>query len=199
MLGSIPPVTRALILVNIALFLLEQVTGNLLLGLFALWPTYNPLFEPWQLLTYAFLHDPHTIWHIFLNMFALYMFGRTLESYWGGRRFLIYFLVCALAAGITQLVVTHFMYTEAYTVGASGGIFGILLAFAWYFPKQKVIILPIPVPLSAWFVVAAYAFFELFSGVTGRQEGVAHFAHLGGMLGGMLCILYWRARGRFSS
>jgi membrane associated rhomboid family serine protease len=84
-------------------------------------------------------------------------------------------------------------------VGASGGVFGVLLAFAWFFPRQKLIVLPIPIPLPAWLVVAAYAGIELVFGVTAREQSVAHFAHLGGMLGGILCILYWRARGRFSS
>jgi membrane associated rhomboid family serine protease len=196
---AMPPVTRALILINVAVWLLELVAGNLMIGLFALWPLGSGLFRPWQLLTYAFLHDPNNFWHIFLNMFALFMFGRTLETYWGGRRFLIYFLICALAAGLTQLLTTRFAPDASFTVGASGGVFGVLLAFAWFFPRQKLIVLPIPIPLPAWLVVAGYALIELGFGVTGRQQNVAHFAHLGGMVGGILCILYWRARGRFSS
>ncbi len=196
---AMPPVTRALVIANVALFLLEQVWGKFLLLHFALWPLASPYFAPWQLISYAFLHDPTTLWHVLLNMFALFMFGRTLESYWGGRRFFLYYLVCAFAAGLTQLVATHFSPEGGFTVGASGGVFGVLLAFAWYFPRQKLLVLPIPVPMPAWFVVTAYAVLELFFGVTGRWAGVAHFAHLGGMLGGILCILYWRARGRFSS
>ncbi len=194
-----PPVTRALVLLNVALYLIELVAANFLLLHFALWPLGSELFRPWQLLTYGFLHDPTSVWHIAFNMFALYMFGRALEAYWGGRRFLIYFLVCVLAAGLTQLLVTRFTPDAGYTVGASGGVFGVLLAFAWFFPRQKLIVLPLPIPLPAWLVVAAYAVIELFFGVTARQQSVAHFAHLGGMLGGILCILYWRARGRFSS
>lgn len=196
---AMPPVTRALILLNVALWLLELVAGNFLIGFFALWPLSSPLFHPWQLLTYGFLHDPTNGWHIFLNMFALFMFGRALESYWGGRRFLIYFLVCVLAAGLTQLISTRLTPDASFTVGASGGVFGVLLAFAWFFPRQKLIVLPIPVPLPAWLVVTGYALIELFFGLTGREQNVAHFAHLGGMVGGILCILYWRARGRFSS
>ena len=194
-----PPVTRALVLLNVALYLIELVAPSFLLLHFALWPLGSELFRPWQLLTYGFLHDPTSVWHIAFNMFALYMFGRALEAYWGGRRFLIYFLVCVLAAGLTQLLVTRFTPDAGYTVGASGGVFGVLLAFAWFFPRQKLIVLPVPIPLPAWLVVAAYAIIELFFGVTARQQSVAHFAHLGGMLGGILCILYWRARGRFSS
>jgi membrane associated rhomboid family serine protease len=196
---AMPPVTRALILINVGVYLLELLARNLMLGLFALWPLASPLFHPWQLLTYGFLHDPDSIWHIFLNMFALFMFGRSLETYWGGRRFLIYFLVCVLAAGLTQLIATRLTPNAGFTVGASGGVFGVLLAFAWLFPRQKIIVLPIPIPLPVWLVVTAYALIELFFGVTGREQNVAHFAHLGGMVGGILCILYWRARQRFSS
>jgi membrane associated rhomboid family serine protease len=196
---AMPPVTRALIIINVVLWLLELVAGNLLIGLFALWPLGSPLFHPWQLLTYGFLHDPTNGWHIFLNMFALFMFGRALETYWGGRRFLVYFLVCVLAAGLTQLITTRLTPDASFTVGASGGVFGVLLAFAWFFPRQKLIVLPVPIPLPAWLVVTGYALVELFFGVTGREQNVAHFAHLGGMVGGILCILYWRARGRFSS
>jgi membrane associated rhomboid family serine protease len=196
---AMPPVTRALILANVALYLVELVAAPFMLLHFALWPLASEAFRPWQLLTYGFLHDPNSLWHIFFNMFALYMFGRTLEGFWGSRRFLIYFLVCVLAAGLTQVIVTRFTPDAGFTVGASGGVFGVLLAFAWFFPRQKLIVLPIPIPLPAWLVVAAYAVLELFFGVTARQQSVAHFAHLGGMLGGILCILYWRARGRFSS
>jgi membrane associated rhomboid family serine protease len=193
---AMPPVTRALILLNLALYVLERLFPEFM-RLFALWPLGNPMFHPWQLLSYAFLHDPQTFLHIFLNMFALYMFGRSLETYWGGRRFLIYYLICALAAGITQLATTQ--PDAPYTVGASGGVFGVLLAFAWYFPKVRLFVIPVPIPLPAWLVVTVYALLELIFGITGTQQSVAHFAHLGGMLGGVLCILYWRARRQFSS
>jgi membrane associated rhomboid family serine protease len=196
---SMPPATRALVLVNVGVFLLEQVAANILLALFALWPLHSPLFRPWQLITYAFLHDPRNLAHIFLNMFALFMFGRALEQYWGGRRLVMFFLVCVLTAGLTQLAVQAAGGVEEETIGASGGVFGVLLAFAWYFPRQRLFIIPIPIPIPAWLLVTAYGFIELFLGVTGRQQSVAHFAHLGGMLGGALCILYWRARHRFSS
>jgi membrane associated rhomboid family serine protease len=127
------------------------------------------------------------------------MFGRALEMYWGGRRLVSYFLVCALAAALTQLAVEIVAGEQEEVIGASGGVFGVLLAFAWYFPRQRLIIIPIPIPMPAWLLVTLYALVELFFGVTGKQQGVAHFAHLGGMLGGLLCILYWRARRRFSS
>jgi len=196
---GMPPATRALILINVGVYLLEQLAPDIMLGVFALWPLQSPLFRPWQLVTYAFLHDPRNLAHIFFNMFALFMFGRSLEQYWGARRFVMYYLVCVISAAVTQLVVQNASGVQEETIGASGGVFGVLLAFAWYFPRQRLFIIPIPVPIPAWLLVTVYGFLELFLGVSGRQQSVAHFAHLGGMLGGALCILYWRARRRFSS
>jgi membrane associated rhomboid family serine protease len=198
------PATWTLILINIGVFLLEklfppQTELNPILQLFALWPLGTPLFHFWQLITYAFLHDPSNPAHIFFNMFALFMFGRALEQYWGARRFVIYYLVCVVFAALTQLAVQGASGIQEETIGASGGVFGVLLAFAWYFPRQKLFVIPIPIPIPAWLLVTVYGFLELFLGVTGRQQSVAHFAHLGGMLGGALCILYWRARRRFST
>ena len=196
---AMPRATRTLILINVGVFLLEQLDPNLVLGLFALWPPSTGMFHPWQLITYGFLHDPRNLAHIFFNMFALFMFGRSLEQYWGARRFVIYYLGCVISAGLTQLIVGSASGLQEETIGASGGVFGVLLAFAWYFPRQRLFIIPIPIPIPAWLFVTGYALIELFFGVTGREQGVAHFAHLGGLLGGALCILYWRTRRRFSS
>jgi len=192
-----PPATRALILANVGVFLLQQLAPDLMLGLFALWPPASGMFHVWQLVTYAFLHG--NLAHIFLNMFALFMFGRGLEMYWGGRRFLFYYFVCVVSAALTQLLVEGASGGSEPVLGASGGVFGVLLAFAWYFPRQRLIVLPIPIPVPAWLFVTIYGAIELFSGLTRTQQSVAHFAHLGGMLGGALCILYWRARHRFST
>jgi membrane associated rhomboid family serine protease len=199
MFPALPPATRALILVNVAVFLLQQVADPFMEQWFALWPLGSGLFHAWQLLTYGFMHSPRNLAHIFFNMFALFMFGGALETYWGVRRFVIFFLVCVLAAGLTQLAVQGASSVAEPTIGASGGVFGVLLAFAWYFPRQRLFIIPIPVPIPAWLMVTGYGVIELFLGVTGREQSVAHFAHLGGMLGGALCILYWRARRRFGS
>jgi rhomboid family protein len=198
MFPAVPPATRALILINVAVFLLQQFAGDAIAQLFALWPLGGG-FRPWQLITYAFLHDPNNILHIFFNMFALYMFGGALEGYWGGRRLVLFYLVCVLTAALTQLAVQYPSGAQEEVIGASGGVFGVLLAFAWYFPRQRIILLFPPIPMPAWVFVTLYGLLELFLGVTGTQQGVAHFAHLGGMLGGALCILYWRARHRFSS
>jgi membrane associated rhomboid family serine protease len=193
---SLPPVTRGIIIANVAVFLLQQVAATVLVSLFALWPVGDPLFQPWQVLTYSFLHAD--ILHIFFNMFALYMFGTPLEMFWGSRRFAFYYTSCVFTAAGTELLVQNATQGGEPVIGASGGVFGLLLAFAWYFPKQRLMLLFPPIPMPAWLFVTLYGVAELFFGVTGIQPGVAHFAHLGGMLGGALSILYWRTRGRFA-
>jgi len=191
MLKSLPPATRAIIAANAIAFLLQLYIGEALLQQFALWPL-GSLFQPWQLVTYAFLHGSFA--HIFFNMFALFMFGRPLEYFWGSRRFTVYYFACVIAAGATQLWTAVLANSTEATVGASGGVFGLLLAFAMYFPRQRITLLFPPIPMPAWLFVSLYGVLELVLGVTNTQAGVAHFAHLGGMLGGALVILYWRAR-----
>jgi membrane associated rhomboid family serine protease len=192
MLAILPPVTRALLLTNVGVFLLELLFWPPLLQWFALWPP-GTLFQPWQLVTYAFLHDTHNPLHILLNMFALFMFGTPLERHWGSRRFTTFYFVCVVAAGLTQVTVATFDHSQSPTLGASGGIFGLLLAFAMYFPHQRIMLLFPPIPLPAWLFVSLYGLAELFQGVAGYEPGVAHFAHLGGLLGGAAMILFWRA------
>jgi membrane associated rhomboid family serine protease len=195
MLKSLPPATRAIIVATAAVFLLQKLfPGSDALGLLALWPVQTPVFAPYQLVTYAFVHA--SLPHIFFNMFALYMFGPALEELWGPRRFLIYYFASVLAAGLTQLAVTTMTDTVYPTVGASGGVFGVLLAFAMFYPRQRIILLIPPIPMPAWVFVTLYGIAELVMGVLGTQEGVAHFAHLGGMFGGALVITYWRATGQ---
>ncbi len=191
MLANLPPATRALLLTNVGVFLLQLLIGPLLSQWFALWPP-GAGFEPWQLVSYAFLHEG--VAHIFLNMFALFMFGTPLERYWGGQRFTAFYFVCVLAAGLTQLTVALLDQSASPTLGASGGIFGLLLAFAIYFPRQRIMLVFPPIPLPAWAFVTIYGLVELFSGVRGIEPGVAHFAHLGGMLGGAATILFWRVK-----
>lgn len=192
MLGPLPPATRAILIANVVVFLLQSV-APVLMGQFALWPL-GWGFQPWQLITYSFLHAGFA--HIFFNMFALFMFGRELEMYWDTKRFVIFYFASVLAAGITQLVTTMLSGSIYPTVGASGGVFGLLLAFALYFPHQRITLLFPPIPMPAWLFVTLYGFLELFLGITGTQAGVAHFAHLGGMLGGALVIGWWRINGR---
>lgn len=193
MTRSLPPATRTILFATVGAYVLQMLSGPGLVRLFALWPL-GDFFRPWQVLTYAFLHGGTL--HLFLNMFALYMFGRELEHTWGSRRFLVYYFASVLAAAAMQLAVTYTSGAIYPTVGASGGVFGLLLAFAMYFPRQRITLLFPPIPMPAWLFVTAYGVLELVLGVTGTQEGVAHFAHLGGMLGGALVIAYWRASGR---
>ncbi|MBX3025993.1 rhomboid family intramembrane serine protease [bacterium] len=185
----IPPVTRLILILNVAVFLLELSGANF--NAFALWPIGGG-FAPWQILTYGFLHASPT--HVLFNMFAVYMFGGTMEYVWGGGRFLIYYLGCIVSAALAQVAVDALIASPYPTIGASGGVFGILLAFAMYFPRQRVMLLIPPIPMPAWLFVTLYGALELYLGVTGTQAGVAHFAHLGGMLGGWLMIRRWRGR-----
>lgn len=191
----IPVVTRWLLLVNLGVFVLDwllQRGGVDLAQWLGLWYIgYAPLFQPWQLVTYMFMHGGFE--HIFFNMFALWMFGRVMEQCWGGKRFLIYYLVCGVGAGLVQELgqVMGWIQPYAMTVGASGAVYGVLLAFGVTFPEERIFIIPIPFPIKVKYFVGFYALVELFLGVRGA-DGVAHFAHLGGMLFGLLLILHWR-------
>ena len=196
---QIAPVTLALLAANIVIYLLQSVTGNALLISFALWPLDSanypgaPPFQVWQLITYGFLHGGLT--HIFFNMFALYMFGSTIERLLGMQRYIVYYLTCVIGAGVAQLAVMHMMHSAPFpTVGASGGIFGLLLAFGMAYPRQRIMLLFPPIPMPAWLFVTLYGMLELYLGVTGTQQGVAHFAHLGGMAAGFLLLQLWRSR-----
>jgi rhomboid family protein len=193
MFAQLPPATRAILILNVGIFLAQLATRHAFDELFALMPL-GPDFHAWQLLTYAFLHANWS--HIFFNMLALFMFGAALERFWGPQRFVVYYLASVLAAALVQLATMFVSGVGEPTIGASGGVFGLLLAFALYFPRQRIILLFPPIPLPAWLFVTLYGLLELFLGVSGYQSGVAHFAHLGGMLGGAVVILYWRARGQ---
>lgn len=193
MLPYLPPATRGLIVLNVLVYLAQALTHDAFTGLFALQPL-GPYFHVWQLVTYAFLHG--SIAHIFFNMFALYMFGAELERFWGAPRFLQYYFASVIAAGGVQLATTYLAGSYESTIGASGGVFGLLLAFAFNFPRQRILLLIPPIPMPAWLFVTAYGVIELFLGVTGTQASVAHFAHLGGMLGGAVVMLWWRLEAR---
>lgn len=191
------PVTQTLLIANIAVYLLQSLLGEVMFDWLALWPLDSG-FMPWQLVTYSFLHDPTSITHILFNMFALYMFGSDIERVIGQRRMWAYYLVCVVTAAVAQLVVSTLLQSPpAPTVGASGGVFGLLLAFGMFFPKRTLLLIFPPIPMPAWLFVTLYGGIELFLGVTGTQQGVAHFAHLGGMLGGFLMIRHWRSGSRW--
>jgi membrane associated rhomboid family serine protease len=205
--GPLPPVIRLLLIVNFAVFFLQITVGNILIAHFALWPLGEPRlmnvdgqlvqvgFQVWQVLTYGFMHGGTM--HLLFNMFALFMFGSELERFWGSRPFAIYFLICVVGAGLVQLVVATMaaQHGPPYpTVGASGGVFGILLGYAMMFPRRKVMLLFPPIPMPAWLLVTLFGALELYLGVSGARSGIAHFAHLGGMVFGFLVIQYWRGR-----
>jgi membrane associated rhomboid family serine protease len=195
-----PPVTQALLIANVAVFLLEMAGAMSLFEWFALWPptsgpTPAPGFQLWQLVTYSFLHG--SVLHILVNMLALYTFGRDVERLFGSSWYLQYYFVCVVTAALSHLVVTGWMGGPPVpTVGASGGVFGLLLAYGVYFPRRTVILLFPPIPLPARVFVVLFGALELYFGVTGTASGVAHFAHLGGMLGGWLMIRARRRRRR---
>ena len=191
------PVTLFLIAANAVVFLLQLAVPGIDAP-FALWPLGaarasggQVSFQVWQLVTYAFLHG--SVLHIGFNMWALYMFGDAMERVFGPRRYLTYYFVCVLSAAIAQLVTSTLTGAVYPTIGASGGVFGLLLAYAMYFPHARIMLLFPPIPMSARVLVIVYAGLELLLGVTGTQEGVAHFAHLGGLVGGYLMLRFGRA------
>jgi len=189
-----PPVTQALLLINVALFCLDLFLGPWFSRLFALWPL-GANFLPWQLLSYSFLHG--SIEHLFFNMLGLWMFGSELERLWGTRRFIYFWFASVLAAALTQLIVALVIGSFSPTVGASGGLFGLLLAFGMLFPNRIIVPLIPPIPMRARNFVILFGAIELALGFYSPAGGVAHFAHLGGMLGGWLTIRYWRGQPPF--
>lgn len=166
---NLPRVTLSIILMNIGVFLLEIVLGNRFLATFALWPI-GPEFRPWQLFTYAFLHGG--LPHLLFNMFGVYLFGADVERVWGGKRYLIYYGVCLLSAALAQLLVSDITAAYYPTLGASGAVFGLLLAFARYFPHRQIMLLIPPIPLPARVFVVAYGVLELVLGVTARRRAL---------------------------
>src|SRR5688572_22294945 len=189
-----PRGTQAIIGANVVVFLLQWAMNNSGFGPLALWPLGGG-FAPWQLVTYGFLHGGIT--HIFFNMFAIYMFGSALEQFFGTRYYVTLYFVSVVVAALAQLAVNALLGSPAYVVGASGGVYGLLLAFGMSFPHQRIMLLFPPIAMPAWVAVTAYAAIEMFLGVTGTQQGVAHFAHLGGMLGAFLMIQWRRGKPPF--
>lgn len=187
---------NCLIAANVLVYLLQFLSGGAVDNLFALWPLQSvegqPHFHPWQIVSYAFLHSTDTYWHLLFNMFGLWMFGSGIERYVGPRRLLACYIASVVTAALAQLTVPMmFGAPPEATIGASGGVFGLILAYAVLFPKSKVAVYFL-IPMPTWLFATLYAALELFQGVTGSQSGVAHFAHLGGMVGSALVLLQWR-------
>lgn len=216
-MNNIPSMTKNLLIVNFLAFVATwvlELRGIDLTSLLGLHFFMASDFHIYQFVTYMFLHGGLT--HIFFNMFALWMFGSVIERVWGLKKFLFYYIVCGIGAGVAQEVVQYatYMYedmgayqyvnvngvqvtTDAYinlwtTIGASGAVYGILLAFGMIFPNERLFIIPFPFPIKAKWLIVGYIAIELFSAMSGPGDGVAHMAHLGGMLFGFLLIRYWQ-------
>lgn len=196
MFERITPTNKAIILANLGVFALQYLLGGAL-SMFMLWPLQSGLFRPWQVLTYGFMHSDQMFAHIFFNMFAVYMFGSEIERLFGPKRYLIYYLACVVGAALMHLIVVTAANLPPYpTIGASGGVFGLLLAFGMAYPKRTLVLLFPPIPMPAWLFVTLYGALELYLGITRTASGVAHFAHLGGMATGFVLIRYWRSQRR---
>jgi membrane associated rhomboid family serine protease len=217
--GSIPPVIKNLLIIN-GLVWLAQITIHSeafdIENLFALHNFKSPLYKPWQIFTYMFLHDPGGFTHILFNMFALWMFGSTLEKLWGSQRFLMFYLVCGLGAGLVQMGAMWFDLNQTYhaftlgkatqedvmkavfssALGASGAVMGIFAAFAYTFPNTELLIIPIPIPIKAKWAMIGMIALDLFGGFSNQNSGVAHFAHVGGAAIGLLIIIIWNKKNR---
>ncbi|MBR5108113.1 MAG: rhomboid family intramembrane serine protease [Bacteroidales bacterium] len=218
-LERIPPVTRSLLIINVIMFVATLINENFMVGTFAMFFPASPLFRWWQPLTHMFMHGGW--WHIFFNMYTLVMFGMVVERALGTKKFLILYFVTGLGAvalhtGVEWLQVGRLVSTvdgglvtsateanlQAYSdlirtpmVGASGAIYGVLVAFAMLYPEARMTLIFPPVTLDAKWMVAIFIGLELLTGITGSQVGIAHFAHLGGALFGFLLVWYWRKRG----
>ena len=216
-MNNIPTVVKNLLIINVLCFfgmVVARKYGIDVNDLFGLHFFKASDFNAGQLITYMFLHA--NFQHIFFNMFAVWMFGRVLENVWGPKRFLTFYLVCGVGAGLVQELVQYIQYATVLsdyervdigsmvvpmsdylnlmtTVGASGAVYGILLAFGMLFPNSQMFVFPLPVPIKAKYFVIGYAVIEIFAGMHGA-DNVAHFAHLGGMLFGLILILYWRKK-----
>lgn len=223
MFRNIPIVTRNLLIINVLVYLLASVVelgGKSLTDWGALHFFMASDFHVYQFITYQFLHGGFT--HLFFNMFALWMFGCVIENVWGPRKFIFYYIFCGVGAGLCQEMVQYISFAAdgltsldpgqvlnvngqrlmtvdqimnlSSTIGASGAVYGILLAFGMTFPNERIFIFPLPIPIKAKWFVAVYAIIEFVSAMSSVGDGVAHMAHIGGMLFGFLLILYWRKR-----
>lgn len=208
-ISQIPTVTKNLVAINILMFIATLINENFMVANFAMFYPASPFFKPWQILTHMFMHGG--FWHIFFNMYSLLMFGSILERSLGPKKFLIFYFVTGLGAvalhtGVEWMQARVFIANGAVnayqallmtpTLGASGAIYGVLIGFAMLYPQVQLMLIFPPIPVKAKWLVVIFAVIELFSGINGIQDGVAHFAHLGGMLFGWLLIRWWRKHGK---
>ncbi len=215
MFNRIPPVVKNLIILNVIMFIITMVTGNFMYEKFALFYFQSPLFKPYQIITHMFMHGGFV--HIFFNMYTLWFFGSVLENVWGGKKFLFYYLVTGIGAAIIHSLVMYIEVSNlesAYrageiiaqsqivdifrtpTVGASGAIYGLLLAYGMLFPNNVLQLIIPPVALKAKYFVMIFGALELILGISSPGSNIAHFAHLGGMIFGYFLIIYWKKNHR---
>lgn len=199
--NSFPPVIKNLIIINVLAWIAQLALDNqyqiTIKG--ALWPIDSDEFKPYQLFTHMFLHAPYLsmFFHILLNMFVLFQFGRILENVWGPKRFLFFYLACGLGAAAAHLLMQYFMGTGSFAIGASGAVMGVFAAFAYLFPNTELMLIPIPIPIKAKWLAIAYILYDLFGGFGQIQgDNIAHFAHLGGALTGFIIVLIWNKTNR---
>lgn len=213
-LSNVPKVTRNLIIINIIVFIGTLLGKNAMYENFALFYPTSRYFHWWQVITHMFMHGG--FWHIFFNMYTLFIFGSVVENMIGEKKFLYFYFICGLGSvalhlGVEYLQMQSYVAAAAEgsqsaigaiealkytpTVGASGAIYGVLIGYAMLFPEARMQLLFPPVVLSAKWMVIIFAAIELFTGVSGLASGIAHFAHLGGMLFGWLLIMYWKKKG----
>ena len=204
-----PPIVKNLIIINVLVWVAQLIYDKkdgltmFLTQKLALFPINDPEFKPYQIATHMFAHSTYTMqgsivfFHILFNMFGLYMFGRILENVWGPKRFLLFYLACGVGAAITHLLVQYLMGGGAPTIGASGAVMGIFVAFGYLFPNTELMIIPIPIPIKAKWVVLVYIGIDLFGGFGNiAGDNIAHFAHLGGALTGFIILLFWNKNNR---
>lgn len=200
---NIPKVTKNLLLVNVIMFVFTLINEDFMFRTFALFYPASPLFKPWQIVTHMFMHG--NLMHIFFNMYSLFLFGSEVERSIGPKKFLVFYFVTGIGAALLHLGVQHLQFA-AYannfqaainmlrtpTVGASGAVYGVLIGFAMLYPDSVLTLIFPPVSLKAKWLVLIFAGIELATGIFVTTDGVAHFAHLGGMLFGWLLMLYWK-------
>lgn len=215
---DIPQVTKNLIIINLIVFLATMINEEFMISTFALFYPKSQFFHWWQIITHMFMHGG--FWHIFFNMYTLFIFGSVVERSLGQKKFLILYFLCGLGAvalhvgvqfleaqrlisaaaeGSMQAMQSYTILKATPTVGASGAVYGLLIAYAMLYPQSRLTLIFPPISMSAKTWVIVFVVIELFTGITGTQAGVAHFAHLGGMLFGYLLIKYWRKKGTLFS
>ncbi len=192
-MSNVPKAVKHIILINVCMLVMTMLDGSLMNRLFALNPI-TFIYKPWQLVTYMFMHGG--IGHLFFNMYTLYIFGSVLENIWGTKKFLTFYFVTGIGAALIHIAVQYLTGSFALTVGASGAIYGILMGYAMLYPDSILTLLFPPVSMKAKWFVLVFAGIELLFGVTGTQAGVAHFAHLGGLVFAFLLLMYWKKRHR---